>query len=97
MPNPRSGTVTDDVAEALKEIKQGGRVEYKMDKTANVGVVVGRRSFIPEHLIENISAVLESIGRARPQALKGRYILSMTISGTMSPSVKLDSSVYSRY
>ena len=97
MPNPRSGTVTDDVGEALKEIKQGGRVEYKMDKTANVGVVVGRCSFTPEHLIENISAVLVSIGRVRPKALKGRYILSMTISGTMSPSVKLDSSVYSRY
>lgn len=97
MPNPRSGTVTEDVAASLKEIKQGGRVEYKMDKMANLGVVVGRRSFTTEHLSENISAVVESIGQSRPEGLKDKYILSMTISGTMSPSVKLDSAVYSRF
>ena len=97
MPNPKSGTVTDDVATSVKEIKLGGRVEYKMDKTANIGVVVGKRSFKTEELVENISTVVESIGKVRPDSLKGRYILSMSISATMSPGVKLDSGVYAQY
>ena len=97
MPNPKSGTVTDDVAVEIKEIKQGGRVEYKMDKTANIGVVVGKRSFEPPKLEENIRVVIESIGRAKPESAKGRYILSMSISGTMTPAVRLDSGVYSGF
>lgn len=97
MPNPKSGTVTDDVVDALKEIKQGGRVEYKMDKTANIGVVVGKRSFTPEQLLENIQTVIDSIGRARPENVKGAYISSMTLSATMSPGVKLDSALYSKF
>lgn len=99
MPNPKSGTVTDDVVAALKEIKQGGRVEYKMDKTANVGVVVGKRSFSKEQLVENIQTVVESIGKAKPEGMKGgtRFIRSMAISGTMTPSVRLDAAIHSQF
>ena len=68
-----------------------------MDRTANIGILVGKRSFTTEQLAENIKTVIENIGQARPDAMKGRYILSLTVSSTMSPGVKLDSSVYSKY
>lgn len=98
MPNPKSGTVTDEVAAAVKEIKLGGRVEFKMDKTANMGVVVGKRSFNNDQLVENIQAVVEIIGKARPEGFKGQgFIKSMAISGTMTPSVRLDSALYSQF
>lgn len=98
MPNPKSGTVTDDVAAAVKDIKMGGRVEFKMDKTANVGVVVGKRSFEDGKLVENIRTVIDAIGKLRPDGLKApRYIKNMSISGTMTPGVKLDSSLYAQY
>ena len=97
MPNPKSGTVRDDVGEAIKEIKLGGRVEYKIDKTANIGVLVGKRSFAPESLIENIETVVKSLGNARPKSLKGKYILSLTISSTMSPGIRLEDAVFSQY
>ncbi|MFP4281390.1 MAG: 50S ribosomal protein L1 [Opitutales bacterium] len=97
MPNPKSGTVTDDIAGALKEIKQGGRIEFKMDKTANLGVVVGKRSFNKEQLTENIQTVIEAIGKLKPDGLKGaRYVKSIAISGTMTPSVRLDPALYSQ-
>lgn len=97
MPNPKSGTVADDVAEAIKAVKSGGRVEFKMDKTANLGIIVGKRSFSSEDLQENIEAVLETIGKARPESLKGHhYVKSATISGTMTPGIKLDSSHYAK-
>lgn len=96
MPNPKSGTVTDDVAAALKDIKQGGRVEFKMDKTANMAVVVGKRSFTGEQLAENIETVIGAVAKLRPDGLKGaRFIKSMAISGTMTPGVRLDQSLYS--
>lgn len=96
MPNPKSGTVTDDIAAALKDIKQGGRVEFKMDKTANMAVIVGKRSFAGDQLSENIQAVIDAVGKLRPDGLKGaRFIKSMGISGTMTPSVRLDQSLYS--
>lgn len=90
MPNPKSGTVTDDIATAITEVK-GGRVEYKMDKTANVSVVVGKRSFTPEQLTENAATALDSLQKARPDSFKGgTYIRSVTLSSTMSPGVRLD-------
>lgn len=90
MPNPKSGTVTDDIATAITEVK-GGRVEYKMDKTANVSVVVGKRSFTPEQLTENAATALDSLQKARPDTFKGgTYIRSVTLSSTMSPGVRLD-------
>ncbi len=88
MPNPKSGTVTDDVESAIKEVK-GGRVEYKMDKTANLVVVVGKRSFANEKLLENAKAALASVVAARPEVIKGKFINSISISSTMSPSVKV--------
>lgn len=97
MPNPKSGTVAEDVAEAIKAVKSGGRVEFKMDKTANLGIIVGKRSFPSEDLQENIEAVLETIGKARPESLKGHhYVKSATISGTMTPGIKLDSAHYAK-
>ena len=89
MPNPKSGTVTDDVESAIKEVK-GGRVEYKMDKTANLSVVVGKRSFANDKLVENARAALSSVAAARPEMIKGKFINYITISSTMSPGVKVD-------
>lgn len=95
MPNPKSGTVTEDVADAIKSVKSGGRVEFKMDKTANLGVIVGKRSFSAEDLQENIEAVLDAISKARPESLKGHhYVKSLAISGTMTPGIRLDSSLF---
>ena len=88
MPNPKSGTVTDDVESAIKEVK-GGRVEYKMDKTANLVVVVGKRSFANDKLLENAKAALASVAAGRPEVIKGKFINSISITSTMSPSVKV--------
>lgn len=96
MPNPKSGTVTDDLPSAIQSLKSGGRVEFKMDKTANLGVVVGKRSFSTDDLKENIDAVLDAIAKARPEAMKGHhYVKSAAVSGTMTPGVRLESAVYS--
>ncbi len=90
MPNPKSGTVTDDIAKGIQEVK-AGRVEYKMDKTANLAVVVGKRSFTAEQLVENATTALNTIVKARPESFKGgAFIKSVTISSTMSPGVKVD-------
>lgn len=88
MPNPKSGTVTDDVAAAIKEVK-AGRVEFKMDKTSNMSVIIGKRSFDANKLAENAKVVLDSVVAARPEAIKGKFINSIAISATMSPSVKV--------
>lgn len=89
MPNPKSGTVTFDVAQAVKELK-AGRVEYRVDKYGNVHVPVGRKSFSPEQLKENVAAVIESLIRAKPASAKGAYIRGVAIATTMSPGIKLD-------
>jgi len=88
MPNPKSGTVTDDVEKAINEVK-AGRVEFKVDKTANISVVVGKRSFPADKLAENAKTVLENIVAARPEGIKGTFIKSISISSSMSPSVKI--------
>jgi large subunit ribosomal protein L1 len=89
MPNPKTGTVTDDTSKAVKEVK-AGRVEYKVDKAGNVHVIVGKLSFKPEHLEENARAVIEAVSKARPNSIKGTYINSCTLSATMSPPVRVD-------
>ena len=96
MPNPKSGTVTDDIAAGIKAVK-AGRVEFKMDKAANVGVGVGKRSFTPAQILENVASVLEAVGKAKPASFKGRYILGVTLSSTMSPAVRLAGNEYSKY
>lgn len=96
MPNPKSGTVTDDIAAGIKAVK-AGRVEFKMDKTANLGVGVGKRSFTPEQILENAQAVIDAVGKAKPNGFKGHYIRSVTISSSMSPAVKVASTEYSKY
>jgi large subunit ribosomal protein L1 len=89
MPSPKAGTVTDDVAKAITEVKKG-KVEFKMDKLANVHVVIGKRSFEPAQLAENAVTVLEAIHRVKPSAVKGRYIHRVVVSSTMSPGVEID-------
>jgi len=92
MPNPKTGTVTTDVASAIKEIK-AGKVEFRTDKTALVHVPLGKISFDAQKLVDNAMTVISSVVKAKPSAAKGRYIKSMTISSTMGPGVQLDSSV----
>lgn len=95
MPNPKSGTVTDDLSSAIESLKSGGRIEFKMDKTANIGIVVGKRSFAPEDLTENIKTVFDALGKARPETMKGHhYIKSAALSGTMTPGVRLESTEF---
>ena len=89
MPNPKTGTVTDDVARAVAEFK-GGKVEYRTDRQGNVHVPVGKVSFEADALVANIRAVMDELNRAKPAALKGRYIRKVTISSTMGPGVRLD-------
>ena len=96
MPNPKSGTVTDDIAAGIKAVK-AGRVEFKMDKAASIGVGIGKRSFTPAQILENAAAVLEAVGKAKPAAFKGRYILSMALSSSQSPGIRIAGNEYSKY
>jgi large subunit ribosomal protein L1 len=89
MPNPKTGTVTDDTAKAIKEVK-AGRVEYKTDKAGNIHVPVGKLSFPAEQISENAHAVIDAVVKARPSSVRGLYIHSATLSATMSPPVRLD-------
>jgi large subunit ribosomal protein L1 len=90
MPNPKSGTVTDDVPRTIKEVK-AGRVEFKMDKTANVVIVVGKKSFGAQQLAQNIDAALGALIKSQPTGFAGtRFIKSVTLSSTMSPGIRLD-------
>ena len=95
MPNPKSGTVTFDVGKAVREVK-AGKIEFRTDKTGNVHVPVGRRSFSAEQLVANVEAFMETILRAKPSAAKGQYVRSVAISSTMSPSVPIDPNLYRR-
>jgi large subunit ribosomal protein L1 len=89
MPNPKTGTVTDDTAKAVKEVK-AGRVEYKTDKAGNIHVPVGKLNFPPEQLAENAHAVIDAVVKARPASVRGTYLQSATLTATMSPPVRLD-------
>ena len=90
MPNPKSGTVTFELARAIKEI-QAGKVEFKTEKAGIVHVPIGKASFKPEDLIENARVILETIVRMKPASAKGHYLKSITVSTTMGPGVKADS------
>lgn len=89
MPNPKSGTVTFDIAKAVKDVK-AGKIEYRVDKGANIHVPVGKMSFDEQKLTENIKVLIAELLRAKPAASKGRYLKSLSLSPTMGPSVRLD-------
>ncbi len=89
MPNPKSGTVTFDVAKAVRDAK-GGRIEFRVDKTGVVHASVGKASFSEQALVENLAMVMDAVNRARPAGLKGVYIRSAHLASTQGPSVKLD-------
>lgn len=89
MPNPKTGTVTMDVAKAVKELK-GGRIEYRVDKTGNIMASVGKLSFEIDALVENAGALADAVIKARPSAAKGTYLKNASISSTMGPGLKLD-------
>jgi large subunit ribosomal protein L1 len=89
MPNPKAGTVTPNVAAAIRDIK-AGKVEFRLDKSGIIHTIVGKASFDEAHLIENINTLLDAIVRAKPSAAKGTYVRSVTLASTMGPGVKVD-------
>ena len=93
MPNPKSGTVTMDVGRAVKEVK-AGKIEYRVDKTGNLHAPIGKVSFNPEQLTDNLQAFMDSVVRAKPAAAKGTYVRSVTVSSTMGPGVSVDAAGY---
>ncbi|HWL90649.1 MAG TPA: 50S ribosomal protein L1 [Actinomycetota bacterium] len=89
MPNPKTGTVTNDIAKAVADIK-GGKVEYRADRTGNVHLIIGKKSFEERNLLENYMVVVDELLKAKPSSAKGRYIKSLAVSSTMGPSVRID-------
>lgn len=89
MPNPKTGTVTLDVAKAVKEIK-AGKVEYRVDKSGNIHVIIGKVSFDSQHLYENAVEIINTIVRARPSTVKGTFVKNLTVTSTMGPGIKVD-------
>ncbi len=89
MPNPKSGTVTNDIAKAIEEIK-GGKVEYRVDKTAIAHCPIGKISFDEDKLLENMTTLMEAVIKAKPSSAKGTYLKSLYLSSTMGPSIKLN-------
>ncbi len=89
MPNPKTGTVTVDIGKAVRDIK-AGKLEYRVDRQGNVHMVIGKRSFDEQRLLENYQAVVDEILRAKPSAAKGRYVKSVTIASTMGPGIRID-------
>jgi large subunit ribosomal protein L1 len=89
MPNPKTGTVTTDVTKAVQDIK-GGKVNFRVDKQANLHLVIGKASFDEKQLVENYGAALDEIGRAKPSAAKGKYLKKITVTTTMGPGIPVD-------
>src|SRR6201987_110707 len=96
MPNPKTGTVTDDTAKAVREVK-AGRVEFKLDKNGNVAVPMGKFSFEPKALVENGSAVIDAVVKARPATAKGKFVHNITMSATMSPGLRIDAAPFLKF
>lgn len=92
MPNPKSGTVTPDVAKAVKEVK-AGKIDFKVDKTGIIHTSIGKVSFSPEQIADNANEVIQTLNRLKPASAKGTYIRSITLSSTMSPAVPVDKSL----
>jgi large subunit ribosomal protein L1 len=89
MPNPKTGTVTQDVAKAISDIK-GGKINFRIDKQANLHLVIGKASFDPEKLAENYGAALDEVLRAKPSSSKGKYVKKVTFTTTMGPGIQVD-------
>ncbi|MGH2528672.1 MAG: 50S ribosomal protein L1 [Actinomycetota bacterium] len=89
MPNPKTGTVTADIAKAVSDIK-GGRVEYRVDRTGNLHAIIGKSSFSEQQLLENYLTVVDEVLRAKPSAAKGKYVKSCTLATTMGPGIRID-------
>jgi large subunit ribosomal protein L1 len=89
MPNPKAGTVTNDIGKAVRDIK-AGRLEYRVDRQGNLHLVIGKRSFDEKQLLDNYLAVVDEVIRAKPAASKGKYIRTVTVSSTMGPGIKID-------
>ena len=92
MPNPKTGTVTNNVKQAIEEAKKG-RVEFKVDKTGNVHMPIGKISFDEQKLIKNVYTAIDAVVKAKPPGAKGKYVKSITLSATMSPGVKVDTAL----
>jgi large subunit ribosomal protein L1 len=93
MPNPKTGTVTEDTAKAVREVK-AGRVEFKLDKNGNVAVPMGKVSFQPQALLENGAAVIDAVVKARPATAKGKFVHNITMAATMSPGLKINATPF---
>jgi large subunit ribosomal protein L1 len=93
MPNPKTGTVTTDVAKAVQEVK-AGKVEFRVDKTGVIHAPVGKVSFAQEKLLENANSLIQAVLKAKPSAAKGKYVRSVTICSTMGPGVSLDAAQF---
>ena len=89
MPNPKTGTVTPDVAKAVSDIK-GGKIEFRVDRHANLHFIIGKASFASEQLVENYAAALDEILRLKPSTAKGRYLKKATVTTTMGPGIPVD-------
>jgi len=92
MPNPKTGTVTTDVAKAVTDIK-GGKIEFRVDKNSNLHFIIGKVSFTEQQLAENYAAAIEEVIRSRPSSAKGRFLKSATISTTMGPGIQVDPNI----
>ncbi len=95
MPNPKTGTVTDDTAEAVAAVK-AGRIDFKLDKNGNVSASVGKASFTAEQIVENTMALADSVSRAKPATARGRFIQRVTLTATMSPGLRLDPNAFEK-
>lgn len=95
MPNPKTGTVTFEVEKAVNEIK-AGKVEFRVDKSANLHVPIGKASFSDEQLIENLETIIETVIRVKPQTAKGKYLRNISIASTMGPGIRIDASAYGK-
>jgi large subunit ribosomal protein L1 len=89
MPNPKAGTITFDIERAVSEVK-GGRVEFRVDKTAIVHAPIGKSSFEPAALVDNLAALVDAVNRAKPTGAKGQYLKGLTIASTMGPGIRVD-------
>ena len=93
MPTPKAGTVTDNLEDAIKQVK-AGRVEFKMDKTGAMAVLIGKRSFTSEQLLDNANSAITAVSSSKPDGFKGKFVRSVHLSATMNPSFKLSSSIF---